>query len=65
MATQPLEKRLRISDSGELEAIHLPLRLRKQIARHIASLSFGRVTLCIEKGRIRFIERTESEAAAS
>lgn len=64
MATQPLEPSLVSIDTEKLEAI-LPKPLRKQIARHVASLRFGRVTLCIEKGRIRFIERTESEAAAS
>lgn len=65
MATHPHEPSQQTSiDTEKLEAI-LPKPLRKQIARHISTLRFGRVTLCVEKGRIRFIERSESEQAAS
>lgn len=63
MATHPLEFP-QPSDSEKLEAIYLPKALKRQIVRHLSSLHFGEVTLCVEKGRVRFVRRGESEQAA-
>lgn len=54
-----------LSDSEKLEAIYLPKSLRRQIVKHLSSLHFGEITLCIEKGRVRFVRRSESEQATT
>lgn len=66
MATQPPEPSHKpTGDSEKLEAVYFPPPLRKQIARHIATLKFGRITLCIDQGRILYVEKTVSEQAAT
>lgn len=65
MATQPHELSQGLSESEKLEAIHLPKGLKRQIVKHLATLHFGEITLCVEKGRVRFVRRGESEQAAS
>lgn len=39
-------------------------QLRRQIERHLQTMHFGELTLIVERGRIKFVRRVESEQAA-
>jgi hypothetical protein len=39
-------------------------KLKEQIERHLETMSFGELTLIVERGRIKFVRRVESEQAA-
>ena len=38
--------------------------LRRQIEKHLETMRFGELTLIVERGRIKFVRRVESEQAA-
>jgi hypothetical protein len=39
-------------------------KVKEQIEKHLETMQFGELTLIVERGKIRFVRRVESEQAA-
>lgn len=52
------------SQEQPLDRPRLSDKLKEQIERHLETMSFGELTLIVERGKIKFVRRVESEQAA-